>query len=216
MRITPMSSSDCWRRKTPFDVRTVITIRGGFFAAHTPEWKIAMFKQKLKVLLVGVVVACAFGAIDLKVALADPATQTTRLVVDFFDPTVVLGVSTLTRTDNGITMHLTAYDLPAGAYSAWLPIFQPGGMMPIAAGRVGGHVIGEGGTLNIAVHLKEGEIIEGHPMFPAGAVQDARLQDIGMVIRYHGPAEPGFIYEQTHTFEPDIAVDALRTRHNAP
>jgi hypothetical protein len=181
-----------------------------------------MFKNKMKLMLAGVVVACAFGAVDLKVASADPATQTIRPVVVFGTqppnpgPPIVMGVSTLTRTDNGITMHLTAYDLPAGAYSAWMPIFHPGGMMPVAAGRVGGHVIGAGGTLNIAVHLQEGEIIEGHPVFPAGSVQDARLQDIGMVIRYHGPADPGFIYEQTHTFELGVAVDALFTRHNAP
>ena len=174
-----------------------------------------MIKNHLKLMLAGVVALCVFGSIDLKVASADEATQTTRPVVDFFEGTL-LGVSTLTRTDSGITMHLTAYDLPAGAYSAWLPIFEPNGTVPVAAGWVGGHVIGEGGTLNVSVHLNEGEVIEGHPVFPAGAVEDARGQDIGMVIRYHGPADPGFIYEQTHTFEPDIAIDALRTRHNAP
>lgn len=175
-----------------------------------------MFKNEMKLMLAGVVALCAFGSVGLKVASADPATQTTRPVVDFFDRTLILGVSTLTRTDSGVTMHLTAYDLPAGAYSAWVPIFHPGGTVPVAAGWVGGHVIGEGGTLNVAAHLNEGEVIDGHPVFPAGAVEDARLQDIGMVIRYHGPADPGFIYEQTHTFEPDDAVDDLFTIHRAP
>ena len=179
-----------------------------------------MIKKNLKLMLAGVVVACAFGAVDLKIASADPATQTTRPVVIFdtrMDPEpVVVGVSTLTRTDNGITMHLTAYDMPAGAYSGWIPIFEPGGTVPIAAGRVAGHVIGEGADLTFVAHLKVGEVIEGHPVFAAGAVTDARLQDIGMVVRYHGPAEPGFIYEQTHTFELGIAVDALFTIHRAP
>lgn len=147
---------------------------------------------------------------------AGAADKTTRPVVDFFDPTMVLGESTLTRTDNGITMRLTAYDLPAGAYTAWIPIFEPGATVPSAAGWVGGHVIGEGGTLNFAVHLKEGEIIDGHPIFPEGALEDAQGQDIGMVIRYHGPVDPGFLYEQTHTFELEVATDALRTRHNVP
>lgn len=150
-------------------------------------------------------------------AVADEgATQTTRPVVLFFMRDIVVGESTLTRTDNGITMHLTADDLPAGVYTAWIPIFEPGGMVPVAAGWVGGHVIGEGGNLTFSVHLNEGEIIEGHPVFPSGAVDDAQGQDIGMVIRYHGPVDPGFLYEQTHTFEPGVAIDALFTRHNAP
>src|SRR5262245_22051696 len=73
------------------------------------------------------------------------ATQTTRPVVDFATRSIVFGESTLTRTDEGITMHLTVTGLPAGVYSAWIPIFNPGGTVPVAAGRVGGHVVGEGG-----------------------------------------------------------------------
>jgi len=175
-----------------------------------------MVNRNLKLKLAGLVVACAFAAVELKSASADEATQTVRPVVLFDDPTVIVGVSILTRTDNGITMHLTAWDLPAGAYSGWIAIFEPGGMTPVAAGWVAGHVIGEGGQLTFVAHLKEGEVISGHPVFPAGAVEDAREQDIAMVVRHHGPADPGFIYEQTHTFEPGVAIDALRTRHNAP
>jgi hypothetical protein len=144
------------------------------------------------------------------------ATRTTRPVALFGHPDVVLGESTLTRTDDGITMHLTVPDLPAGAYTAWMLIFHPGEMVPAVAGWVGGHVIGEGGNLTFSVHLNEGEIIEGHPVFPSGSVQDARHQDIGMVIRYHGAVDPERLYEQTHTFEPGVSIGALGTRHNAP
>jgi hypothetical protein len=162
-------------------------------------------------------VTCAIWTAHPGPAVADEgATRTTRPVVLFSDPNVVLGASTLTRTDDGITMHLTAPDLPAGAYTAWIPIFHPGEMVPAVAGWVGGHVIGEGGNLTFSVHLNEGEIIEGHPVFPSGSLLDARHQDIGMVIRYHGPVDPDRLYEQTHTFEPGVAIDALRTRHNAP
>jgi hypothetical protein len=144
---------------------------------------------------------------------AQAATRTTSAVVEFANRSVVRGESTLTRTDHGITMHLTATGVPAGAYTGWIPIFNPGGTVPIAAGRVAGHVVGEGGNLNFAVHLNEGEIISGHPVFPSGSVQDARGQDIGMVVRYHGPAEPGRTFEQTHTFEPSRATDFLFTIH---
>ena len=174
-----------------------------------------------KPMLAGVFVACAVGAVALRLAVATAsgdsgATQTTRPVVDFPTRMIVFGESTLTRTDDGITMHLTASGLPAGAYSGWMPIFESGGTMPVVAGWVAGHVVGNGGNLTFSVHLQEGEMISGHPVFPGGSVTDARAQDIGMVVRYHGPVDPGRVYEQTHTFEPGVAIDALFTRHNAP
>lgn len=144
------------------------------------------------------------------------ATQTTRPVLDFVDRSIVRGESTLTRTDHGISMHLTANGVPAGAYSAWIAIFSPGVTGPVAAGRVAGHVLGEGGQLNFTAHLNEGETISGHPVFPSGSLQDARQQEIHMVIRYHGPADPGRIHDQTHTFEPDRASNLLITMHPAP
>ncbi len=36
-----------------------------------------------------------------------------------------------------------------------------------------------------------------------------------MVVRYHGPTDPGRIHEQTHTFEPDRAFNFLITIHPA-
>jgi hypothetical protein len=178
-----------------------------------------MSKMKLNLTLAGVLVATAFGGIALRLASANEnaAGKSTSDVVDFPTRSIVLGTSTLTRTDKGITMHLTATGVPAGVYTAWIPIFEPGGTAPVQAGWVAGHVVGEGGNLTFTAHLKEGEFYSGHPNFPnGGSLTDARLQDIGMVVRSHGPADPGRIYEQTHTFEPGVAVDYLFTRHNAP
>jgi hypothetical protein len=174
-----------------------------------------MSKMKWKLMLAGVLVACAFGGMALSLAWADGngATQSTQPVVDFKTKSIVWGESTLTRTDNGITMHLTASGVPAGAYTGWIPIFNPGGP-PRTAGWVAGHVVGEGGQLTFTAHLKEGEILEGHPIFSnGGSLQDARAEDIGMVVRSHGPAEPGRIHEQTHTFEDGVATDFLFTIH---
>lgn len=144
------------------------------------------------------------------------AIVTTSPVLEFANRNVVRGESTLRRTDHGITIHLRASDVPAGAYSGWIAIFSPGVTGPVAAGRVAGHVVGEGGNLNFSVHLNEGETISGHPVFPSGSLQDAQRQEIHMVVRYHGPADPGRIHEQTHTFEPTRAFNFLITIHPAP
>jgi hypothetical protein len=141
------------------------------------------------------------------------AVTTTSPVVDFATQSIVFGESTLTRTDHGITMHLTATGVPAGVYTAWIPIFNPGETVPAAAGWVAGHVVGRGGHLTFSVHLNEGEFISGHPVFPSGSLQDARHQEIRMVVRYHGPVDPGRLYEQTHTYEPGVATDFLITIH---
>jgi hypothetical protein len=37
-----------------------------------------------------------------------------------------------------------------------------------------------------------------------------------MVVRYHGPVDPGRVHEQTHTFEPTRAVDFAITTHPPP
>jgi hypothetical protein len=178
-----------------------------------------MRKLKLNLMLAGLL-AAALSGVALQLAWADDerAIRTTSDVVDFPTRSIVFGESTLIRTHNGIRIRLTAEGLPAGAYTAWIPIFHPGGTMPAVAGWVDGDVVDEDGELTFSVRLKEGEEISGHPAFPGGSLQDARLQDIGMVVRYHGPAseDPDELLEQLTTFEPGDAVDALFTRHNAP
>ncbi len=196
--------------RTPFSSRR--PQRGGTFR---PQLE-ALDERLAPGGLLGVSPAAADLALAwLQASQQQAATQTTNPVVDFATRTIVFGESTLTRTDDGITMHLTAEGVPAGVYSGWIPLFNPGGTVPVAAGRVAGHVVGEGGKLTFSVHLNEGEIIEGHPVLPRGSLQDAQGQDIGMVARYHGPLDPGRIYEQTHTYDAAHASDFLFTRHNA-
>ena len=142
-------------------------------------------------------------------------TRTTSPVVEFVDRSIVRGESTLTRTDHGVTIHLRASDMPAGAYTFWWVVFNPGATGPIA-GWGTGHVLGQGGNLNVATHLREGEMISGVPFLPGGTLHDARRGEIWMVVRYHGPVDPGRVYEQTHTYEPGQATDLLITMHRAP
>ncbi|MGH7200728.1 MAG: hypothetical protein ACREJB_09000 [Planctomycetaceae bacterium] len=48
--------------------------------------------------------------------------------------------------------------------------------------------------------------------------EDARTAEIQMIVRYHGPKNPGRIFEQTHTFQPELGLeaDAQISIHPAP
>src|SRR5262249_6604104 len=141
------------------------------------------------------------------------AITTTRPVVDFATRRITFGESTLTRTAHGVTAHLHASGLTPGVYTFWMKVDAPG-MGPIA-GRLAGHVVGQDGILNFAAHVRVGEVLSGHPVFPSGPLQDPLHATITLVVRNHGPAEPGRIFEQTHTFEPDRAVNFLISIHQA-
>ena len=158
---------------------------------------------------------------DLDLALAgivasqqQGAIVTTSPVVLFNDHSVVVGESTLIRTENGITARLSASGLDPGVYTFWMRVDLPGG--GTVAGRIAGHVVGESGILDVAAHVSVGEVLSGHPILPSGALQDPLNATITLVVRKHGPADPGRIYEQTHTFEPTMAANFLVSVHAPP
>src|SRR5262249_37914743 len=63
---------------------------------------------------------------DLVAAVqAAAATQTTSPVVLFSDHSVVVGESTVMRTENGVTAHLTASGLAPGAYTFCIRVHPP-------------------------------------------------------------------------------------------
>jgi hypothetical protein len=147
---------------------------------------------------------------------ANAAARTTSPVVEFANHDVVLGESTLTRNDHGVSIHLTIPDVQAGAYTAWWVVFNPGVSPPPIVGWAAGHAVGAGGDLAFSAHLNEGDVISGHPVFPSGSLEDARAATVRMVVRYHGAVDPGRVYEQTHTFEPARAIDFAITFHRPP
>ncbi len=147
-------------------------------------------------------------------AASSAVTRTTSPVVEFANHDVVLGESTLTRNDHGVSIHLTVPDAAAGVYTAWWVVINPGATGPVV-GWAAGRIVGQG-DLNVATNLNEGEMISGHPIFPSGSLQDARHAEIRIVVRYHGPVDPGRVYEQTHTFEPSRATDFAITFHVPP
>src|SRR5262249_51176898 len=112
--------------------------------------------------------------------------------------------------------------LPAGAYTFWMKVDTTlaDGTIVTVSGRLAGHVVGRGGNLNFSAHVSAGEVLgagnDVNPDFPSGPLQDPLHAQITLVVRYHGPAEPGRIDEQPHTYEPTGAVNFLRSVHRAP
>ena len=151
---------------------------------------------------------------EVDVLARTAADSPPRPVVDFATQSIVYGESTVTRTDNGVTAHLHATGLAPGAYTFWTKVDAPG-MGPIS-GRLAGHVVGQGGNLNFSAHVRTGEVLSGNEHLPSGTLQDPLHATITLVVRSHGPAEPGRIHEQTHTFEPDRAFNFLISVHAPP
>jgi hypothetical protein len=151
---------------------------------------------------------------DMAASQQNGAIITTSPVVLFSDHSVVVGESTVMRTENGITAHLTATGLAPGVYTFWMKVDVPG--VGTVAGRLAGHVVGQDGILDFSAHVSVGEVLSGHPTFASGPLQDPLHATITLVVRAHGPADPGRIYEQTHTFEPATAVNYLISIHAPP
>ena len=151
---------------------------------------------------------------EVDVLARTAAVSIPRPVVDFATQSIVYGESTVTRTDNGVTTHLHATGLAPGVYTFWMRVDAPDG--GIVSGRLAGHVVGQSGILNFSAHVSVGEVLSGNPDFPSGPLQDPLHAQIRLVVRYHGPADPGRIHEQTHTFEPGVAVNYLISIHAPP
>src|SRR5262249_55034831 len=152
---------------------------------------------------------------EMDVLARTAAIRTTRPVVDVATQSIVFGESTVTRTANGITAHLSVSGLPPGVYTFWMRVDAP--RAAPAAGRLAGHVVGQSGNATFSGHVSVGDVV-GNPSIPGleGTLQDPLHAQITLVVRSHGPAEPGRIHEQTHTFEPDRAFNFLISVHAPP
>jgi hypothetical protein len=129
------------------------------------------------------------------ISRAGAATQTTSPVTTFAG--TVVGTSTLTRTGSGISLSLSTTGLQAGhAVTIWWMVFNPD--RSVSVQYAAGHVIDEGGAAGFGGHLKVGDtdgVINGGP-----GLLDAQGADVVLVVRDHGPKDPGRVDEQIHTF----------------
>lgn len=169
---------------------------------------------RLSFVSVAAVMTFALSATNPNWAIADNRSDITYSPVvpfpagDPTDPEQFQGMSKLVRTDNGVSMTLLATDLPPGVYSIWWVInFEPG--TPFPFGFATSHVVGPNGKGSFAANLKEGE-----PLSIRGSLEDAREENIHIVVRYHGPVDPTRLAEQLSTFEPALDMDADPTTGN--
>jgi hypothetical protein len=71
-----------------------------------------------------------------------------------------------------------------------------GGMAVLYAA---GHVIDQGGTAEFGGHLQAGDD-GGYQMGDDRTLEDALGATVTLVVRDHGPAKPGTVNDQIHTF----------------
>jgi hypothetical protein len=151
-------------------------------------------------------------------ARPDRPLRSTSPVVDFDDHSIVLpGSSTLTRRADRISIHLETSGLtPGHAYTFWWGIVSSPGA-DFIGGRITGFVVGRHGRAEVSGHQNVGRIV-GNPPIPGheGTLtsQDALHAQIMVVVRDHGPADPARLFEQTHTYEPDVAVNVRVSIHD--
>jgi hypothetical protein len=129
------------------------------------------------------------------ISRAGAATQTTSPVATLAG--AVAGTSALTRTDSGVSFSLQTTGLQGGhAVTVWWMVFNPDGSVSVQ--YAAGHVVDEDGAAEFGGHLRVGDtdgVINSGP-----GLLDAVGADVVLVVRDHGPADPGRVNEQIHTF----------------
>jgi hypothetical protein len=151
-------------------------------------------------LLVGVLLLGLLSAIPFsRAGAATPAIRPTSNVTLVSDPNTVVGTSTLTRTASGISFTLQTSGLePGHAVTIWWMVVNPDGEVAVLYGA--GHVIDESGTAEFGGYLQVGDS-DGYAMGDDTSLENALQATVFLVVRDHGPAKPGMVEQQIHTFE---------------
>ena len=151
-------------------------------------------------LLITLAIVGLLAAIPL--SRAGAATQTTSNVTLMSDPSAEVGTSTLTRTERGISFSLETSGLePGHAVTIWWMVVNPDG--GVAVLYAAGHVIDEDGTAEFGGYLQVGDSTGALPvgtMVTDTSLEDALDATVYLVVRDHGPAKPGLVNQQIHTF----------------
>ena len=140
----------------------------------------------------------------------------------------VIGLSTLRRNRNGITINFKTKGLnPGHAYTLWWVVWNkpencavPGECdegdfanaqkVEVQLIYASGHVAGNNGKGNFSAHLKEnnssGSIHRLYGLPDFGGLKDAQAAEIHAVLRSHGPKIPGQVSEQISSYEGGCIV----------
>lgn len=184
--------------------------------------------KRITVLLTAMVLALVVVAPAWGSGHADRQTSD----VQTFATGEVVGQAQLVRTDSGVGYTLRTSDLVKGhAISIWWVIFNnpeacdgdcgiedlfvdfPADLTPnpdtnpaVMGGA--GNVVGGSGIAAFAAHLNEGQITVEHPLFVGGpGLMDAREAEIHLVVRSHGPLQPGLNHAMFSSFEGGCEVE---------
>jgi hypothetical protein len=177
-----------------------------------------MLLRKLSLsLLVGAFVVVS--TLSSLTAQAGPASISTSPVIFLSDFTPVAGASSkIVRNDNGVTVSVSTTVDP-GTYTMWMLLWndpsQCGGSPGLECDPAvdaldcvlftAGHVVGNNGTLNYSGHRRvydsSGSIVEeGVPGPPcASGLTNPQGAAIHLIIRSHGPKQPGQVNLQIST-----------------
>lgn len=127
---------------------------------------------------------------------------------DYFYNIIEGDQSILRRTGNTATVNVKAsnyshYNAEGHAVTLWIGFVTPDYTALAAMYRLGGHVVGKNGTINISGSVKEGQerdrFIFYDPDFE-GPIEDIDYPVV-VVVKTHGPAEPNMIHDQISTLE---------------
>lgn len=146
---------------------------------------------------------------------AAPASISVQPVVAIANGTV-MGSAQLVRTQSGVSMTLHTTGLPAGeAVTIWWVVFnEPENCGSSRCGEpdlfneaakpsvqlAAGHVIGVGGTADFGGHLSVGDTGGAWPLFTGPGILDTGSAEIWLALHRHGPAIPGLVDFQLHSF----------------
>ena len=171
-----------------------------------------MKRLQLSLSALGLVSLLVIGT-SLSGARADDHTIDIVDVTDHFpsDPPLVFGTSELLRTDEGIAYKLDTTGLVAGTgYTLWMFIDEsdasiggPPGLAPFELRiQMGGSFAAPDGSGQFSAFLPAGALPAANGMtvlaIDDGSFDDPEGADVLLLVRWHGPAESGFEYEQTH------------------
>ena len=158
--------------------------------------KEAVVKRRL---LVGFILLGLLSVIPLSAAgAATQALRSTSKVTLISDLDAAVGTSTLTRTASGVSFTLQTSGLePSHAVTIWWMVTNPDG--EVAVLYAAGHVIDESGTVEFGGYLQVGDS-GGYVMGEDTSLEDALQATVVLVVRDHGPAKPGIVEQQIHTF----------------
>jgi hypothetical protein len=167
------------------------------FRVRSPSTGRKLFVKRR--LLVGVLLLGLLSAIPLsRAGAATQAIRSTSNVTLISDLDAAVGTSTLTRTASGISFTLQTSGLqPGHAVTIWWMVTNPDG--GVAVLYAAGHVIDESGTAEFGGYLQVGDS-DGYVMGDDTSLEDALQATVVLVVRDHGPAKPGIVEQQIHTF----------------